>query len=402
MPDRDDQDGTFFWSERKGVWIGRTPRYIVNGKEKRRECSGSNKPEVYKRWKQLMREYEAGERIDPTRLTLTQYIEREWWPHARHGLQPSTATRRWAFVQNQILAQPIARVLLAQLSPRHVKRWLTAIRETGIGDGTVQGAYDVLHAIVKAAKVDQYLTADIMAEIDRPQYEAAEPEILDLHELAAVLEAAAGSWWQPCMMLSSLAFLRIGEALALKRPDLDRRRSELRARRNVAMVQGHPELHDRMKTKRSRRAAPLDPRVFPILDAHEAGYLADIRQVAGDRWQEHDLLFPNLHGGPQDITGVYKGLRRLYQRAGVRYRPFHIFRHTGASYAIRNGMNIRDVMAIGGWTNMQTLLRYVHALADQADGADRLLAAPIESMFAGAVGGGAGGLPRLHDDVNTE
>lgn len=398
MTRREHHDGTFFYDDRKGIWIGRTPRYIVNGKQKRREVSGADKGEVYKRFRALMRSYDTHDRIDPTRITLGQYIEREWWPHARHGLQPSTATRRWHFVQNQILPQPIARVLLAQLAPRHVRTWLTAIRASGIGDGTAQGAYDVLHTIVKAALTDRYLAEDVVGAIDRPRYDAEEPEILTLPELAALLNAAQGTWWQPAIMLACVAFLRIGEVCGIKRSDIDRDACVLAIRRKVAMVNGRPLLEERTKTKKSRRVAPLDPRVLPILDAHEL-WLADVEQVAGDRWTDHDLLFPALGGGPHDLTSLYRPLKRLYARADVRYRPFHIFRHTGATYALRSGMSIRDVMDIGGWTNMHTLTRYTHALADLSADADRLLATPVESVFGGPLDGRLDGLTRDREVV---
>ena len=54
--------------------------------------------------------------------------------------------------------------------------------------------------------------------------------------------------------------------------------------------------------------------------------------------------------------------KQLLRDAGVREARLHDARHTAATLLLLQGVDIRTVMAIMGWTEMATAQRYVHAV----------------------------------------
>ena len=53
--------------------------------------------------------------------------------------------------------------------------------------------------------------------------------------------------------------------------------------------------------------------------------------INADKWQEHDLVFPNLVGNPIDPNNMIKDFRKLTEKAGLTKIRFHDIRHTCAT-----------------------------------------------------------------------
>ncbi len=52
--------------------------------------------------------------------------------------------------------------------------------------------------------------------------------------------------------------------------------------------------------------------------------------------------------------------RRVMARLGIRDASHHTLRHTGASFMLADGISVRVVQEIGGWTSLRMLERYTH------------------------------------------
>ena len=62
-----------------------------------------------------------------------------------------------------------------------------------------------------------------------------------------------------------------------------------------------------------------------------------------------------------DATSFTKSYRRLLERAGIKYRKYHAIRHTFATEALRQGINIKDLQMLMGHADIQTTLLYVQS-----------------------------------------
>ncbi|MGS2644209.1 tyrosine-type recombinase/integrase [Streptosporangium sp. G12] len=96
-----------------------------------------------------------------------------------------------------------------------------------------------------------------------------------------------------------------------------------------------------------------------VLKAHRKIQAAE-RLKAGERWEDHDLVFATRHGGPIERTEDWKVWKTILKQAGVRDVRVHDARHTAATPLIEQGVNIRVVQEVLGHTRVTTTERYAH------------------------------------------
>jgi site-specific recombinase XerD len=97
------------------------------------------------------------------------------------------------------------------------------------------------------------------------------------------------------------------------------------------------------------------------------------RLIAGDRWQDHDLVFATVKGLPIDRTDDWREWHKVLQTAGVRPGRLHDARHTAGTLLIEQGVHIRVVQEILGHTRVTTTERYTHVASPQVrDATERI------------------------------
>jgi len=69
-------------------------------------------------------------------------------------------------------------------------------------------------------------------------------------------------------------------------------------------------------------------------------------------------LFPQLNDHANDW--LHKQLKKVCRDIGVQYKRFHGLRHTTATYLLYGGVDLRTVMNLMGWKNLETAQRYLH------------------------------------------
>jgi integrase len=122
-----------------------------------------------------------------------------------------------------------------------------------------------------------------------------------------------------------------------------------------------------------RRTLMLSPWLVEVLEAH-ARLLADVRQLAGQKWRENDLLFPSEVGTPQRAANVWLSFQRLLRRAGLKPMKFHNLRHTAASLALQADVPMWKVSKMLGHRDITTTFRiYSHLTPEgREDVAERM------------------------------
>ncbi|MER7361681.1 tyrosine-type recombinase/integrase [Nonomuraea wenchangensis] len=117
------------------------------------------------------------------------------------------------------------------------------------------------------------------------------------------------------------------------------------------------------------------PELLAQLKAHREIQDAE-REKAGDRWEEHDLVFPTKYGTAVERTEDWKVWKAILKQAGVRDIRVHDARHTAATLLIEQGVNIRVVQQVLGHTRVTTTERYTHVSTPlMRDAGERLASA---------------------------
>ena len=138
-----------------------------------------------------------------------------------------------------------------------------------------------------------------------------------------------------------------GELLELKWQDIDWKNGIIKVRRQVARVDGQI-VEAPLKTKNSYQAVSISPQAIEVL-----------------REQKHktndSYVFPSPNGGPISPDSVNNMLKRVLERAGIPKVRFHDLRHTFATIALQNGVDIKTVSGmLGHFSAGFTLDTYAH------------------------------------------
>ena len=142
--------------------------------------------------------------------------------------------------------------------------------------------------------------------------------------------------------------LRRGEILGLKWEDLDLERGDLRVKRQVSRINGEV-VEAPLKTKNAYRTLPLAEDTIAVLKEQK-------KKAGGSPW-----VFPSPTGGPISPDSVLHMLHRVLKRAGLPRVRFHDLRHTFATLALQNGVDVKTVSGmLGHFSAGFTLDTYAH------------------------------------------
>jgi integrase/recombinase XerD len=183
------------------------------------------------------------------------------------------------------------------------------------------------------------------AEIDLPRRRRRLPRSLSLGEVERLIDAANGTTPRSLRdrALIELLYgggLRVGEAVALERGDVD-----LEARVVRCVGKGDKE-----------RVVPLGTQAIEALRR----YLSRGRPYLDRRHRPE--IFLNAQGGALTRAGAFLVVKRLAARAGLdpeRVHP-HLLRHSFATHLLEGGADLRSVQEMLGHSDLGTTEIYTH------------------------------------------
>jgi integrase len=130
---------------------------------------------------------------------------------------------------------------------------------------------------------------------------------------------------------------------------------------------GAAKIQPRGKTAAASRQVKLTSQTVAMLAEHRDRQRF-VRQAAGDRWQEHDLIISTSIGTSINPANVSRSFNSLVKAAGVPRIRVHDLRHTAASLMLRAGVPVKQISERLGHANVRiTLDTYAHLMADAHD-----------------------------------
>ena len=167
--------------------------------------------------------------------------------------------------------------------------------------------------------------------------------------------------------------MRQGELLGLKWSDLDLEQGMLQVQRQLTKKKGGGFELTTPKTKAGIRRIDLGENTLRILQEHRQQQFVQMR-MAGEKWQENDLIFPTDIGTTSDRDNLRKDFNRLLKNAGLPAIRFHDLRHSYAVAALQSGIDIKTVQEnLGHHSASFTLDVYGHVSERmRRDGAERM------------------------------
>jgi integrase len=170
------------------------------------------------------------------------------------------------------------------------------------------------------------------------------------------------------VLVATFASLRWGEAIALRRGDLDLEAGSVRVRAAYVERSTGEILLGPPKPRAGRRVVGIPAVIIPELRDHLAVFV----QAEADA-----LVFPGPKGGPMRRSNFNKlsGWPHAVRSTGAEGLHVHDLRHTGNTFAASSGAGLRDLMVRMGHDSERAALIHQH----EARGADQRITGAIDA-----------------------
>ena len=345
-----------------GRWEGRytAGRDPDTGKAIYKNVLGKTQAEVKAKLKQAIEEAKGLDAAKVGRYTVGQWME-VWFEHyAKVKVRPSSHQTYRGYIDNHIKPN-IGKIQLEKLTSLDLQKFYKKLLEkgrvdriesrkqsNGLSAKTVRNIHQIISSAMKLAQEQKLIASNPTEGCALPRLEHREMQTLPVEQLQSFLREAKDSGVFELYYLELVTGLRRGELLGLKWEDVDLERGDLRVRRQIARISGEV-VEAPLKTKNAYRTLPLAEDTVDILEAQ--------RKKTGDSpW-----VFPSPTGGPISPDSVLHMLHRVLKRAGLPRVRFHDLRHTFATLALQNGVDVKTMSGmLGHFSAGFTLDTYAH------------------------------------------
>jgi integrase len=354
------------------IYLGRDP---ATGKKRQKwHTVDGNKKKAEEELTRLLHELNTGTYIEPSKLTMKDYLERWLKDYAKGAVGKKTFERYEGIVRDHLVPE-LGTLVLTKLQPLHIQSCYTKWREGGRRDGREGGlsAQTILHhhrvlseALHQAVRW-QLVGRNVAEAVEPPTPEYREIQVLQEDEFVHLLDAAKGTRLYIPILLAGTTAMRRGEILAVRWRDVDF------VSRLISVNRSLQETREGLFFKEPKpgrfRTLDLLPFTAEALEAYRQAQ-GDAKHALADGYEDNDLICCQDDGrlwAPSAFTSAYRDLLRRRKIPNVR---FHNFRHSHATQLLRDGENPKMVSERLGHSRVAfTLERYGHVLPGMQKGA---------------------------------
>jgi len=283
-----------------------------------------------------------------------------WLAYRRHGTHPlrDSTLADYQSIYRHHLEPSFGSMRIAEFDGLLIARFSVASTAAGVSPKRLSNVLVPLRACLRWHHRIGALLPDPSVWFDSPASAASERRVLTPNQIEALIDATP-PFYRPFIEFAAYVGTRAGEQRALTWADVDL------ATRTASISKTYYRDTLQRSTKSGHdRTVPLPP--------HVAASLA----VWGERCpaSPQALVFPSPRGTVLDLD-TFRA--RVFRPAVLRATlpptlRIHDLRHTAASLYLQSGATVREVMAIFGWSQMQTALRYLHTTEPLTVAAERL------------------------------
>jgi integrase len=349
-----------------GTWRA---QFSVSGK--RISKSFKTKAECQAWLRQMQDQIDHGFDYHASKTSLGDYLL-QWLEIVRPTLRLKTSHQYGQIIQKHILPN-IGGMALKDLALARIEQFYGERSSAGIGTRTVRIIHNILHKSLEKAVRYGLLTQNPSHGAALPRVTPTEMNVLDEAQVGRFLVAAQGSYYEALYYLAVTTGMRQAEMFGLKWIDLQWNSGTLHVQRQAQRVNGHGWAFVEPKTKSGRRTIKLGEGTLQVLRLHRQR-LEQLKSLAGDRWQENDLIFPSRAGTPGDPSNLRVDFLKVLDRAGLPKIRFHDLRHTAASLMLNHGVPVLVASKrLGHSKPSVTLDIYGHLYHEMQDEAARII-----------------------------
>ncbi|MCP2340577.1 tyrosine-type recombinase/integrase [Actinomadura rupiterrae] len=350
-------EGTIY-PRKDGRWEGAAYVLTADGTFKRIRKYGKTREEVHEKLVQAQQKSATGVPVANKPWKLGEYLD--YW--LENIVKPSKRWNTYKKYEQTVrlyLKPGLGKQRLDRLRVAKVQTFLNQQIAAGHSVAKVHIMRMVLGAALTRAQREELISINAarLATLPPPPSKKVKPWTAE--EARAFLAAARKSPLYPAFVLMLTYGLRRGEVLGLGWDDTDMDALEMRVRWQLQRINGSLQRVP-VKTDAANRDLPLLPIAWEALIAR-ADQQGAARRLAGEAWQESDLIFTTRTGRPIEPRNLARAFERITDDANLRRIRLHDLRHTTASLLKKLGVPPSDAKEILGHARVSVTLEiYTH------------------------------------------
>jgi len=275
------------------------------------------------------------------------------------------------------LTPQIGHIRMKDLTGLHIQQMYNKLQLAkskggkGLSGATVIKIKNILSGALQQAVTNKIIRSNPIVETKPPKVEDSDIRILTKDEQKNFISVLPFYNTGNMFAVALATGMRIGELCALTLNDINRENKHIdiakSAGRRKDKYTGEVSIKVGLpKTKHSIRKIPLLPSVEVMID-RQIKFVSELREKAGDKWNDNTLVFPTDEGNIHDLSGLRSSMGRILKRAGLPHMTIHALRHTYATTALNAGVAAQNVARLLGHKDGATTLRfYAHYINTEA------------------------------------
>jgi integrase len=221
----------------------------------------------------------------------------------------------------------IGNPVLRDIGVKQIRDHIEIRLDDGKSNATINRDLMMMSKLMSEAVKDGYAVENPVSRIGKLPEPRGRLRFLSTEEVTRFL-AVCNDPFKAIAEVALFSGLRMREVFGLRWNDLDKEAKVVYVKR---------------KGKKDYSAVPIPRPVIAALT----------RQRKGFPW-----IFPNKMGERRD--SCRSAMRRAKRESGIEDISFHTFRHTYASHAVMNGMDMRTLQVLLGHSKLDMVMRYSH------------------------------------------
>ena len=292
------------------------------------------------------------------KLTVGEWLQTWYDLYSKPNIRATTQEYYSNFIEHHLVPR-IGDVPLDKLTGLRLQKLYQELRtdgkvhqnknNPGLSPKTIRGIHMMLHSALEQAVKEELIKKNPTNDCNPPKVEKKEMKVIKPEQIGAYLQAAANRNVLPMFYLELTSGLRRGELLALLWTDLNLDRHTISVSKSVLGRNGELKV-SAPKTRHSIRTVVVPQQTVDLLI------------------QEHNLHPDNPYMFPSPVTGTMyhpdaatRIHRKLLKEAGIEHIRFHDLRHTFATLALQNGVDVKTLSGmLGHYSSGFTLDTYTH------------------------------------------
>ena len=353
-----------------GRWEGRyTAGYDPEtGKRIIKNVLGRTQAEVKQKLTAAQQESEVLDVSRTEEYTVATWLKSWYELYAKPNVRLATADRYRLMIETYTIPR-IGKIKLKKLTSRDLQKLYKDLMEhgrvnqrsghgnPGLSSTTVRSVHLMLHSAFERAVKERLIPRNPTDDCIAPKVRKVEMKTLRPEHLKSYLDAADARGVLPMFYLELVSGLRKGELVALLWDDLDIQNRTISVSKQYIKNPSGTLTLSRPKTETSVRRVSIPQAAIDLLiQEHE-------------KHPENPYMFPSPATGemyyPDSVVKLHE---KILKDAGLEHIRFHDLRHTFATLALQNGVDIKTVSSmLGHYDAGFTLRTYTHATRQMQD-----------------------------------